>query len=95
MNITTDPWTDLVMWFDSFRSYAANPNCPNPAILICNAIQQHTPMWHAQASRLVSAEMSAQRNSRMDTITRVDTHEFPQEPHLQNEPYTTLQERIL
>lgn len=94
MHITTDAWPDLVLWFESFCRYALDPNCSNPVILIRNTIQQQAPMWHAQASALVSAEMYAQRNSRMDTITRFDTQEFPQQSHLQHEPYATLQNRI-
>ena len=94
MHITTDAWPDLVLWFESFRRYALNPNCSNPAMLLRNAIQQQSPMWHAQASALVSVEMYAQRNSRMDTITRYDTQEFP-ESHLQHEPYETLQSKVI
>ena len=94
MHITKDAWPDLVLSFESFRRYALDPNCSNPAILIRNTIQQQSPMWYAQASALVSAEMYEQRNSRMHTITRCDTQEFP-ESHLQHEPYETLQNKII
>ena len=85
----------MVMWYESFRRYAEDPQCSNPAVLVRNAIQQHLPIWHNHASRLVSAEMHEQRARRMDTITDIDAYTFPAAPALQNVPIGDLEERIL